>query len=610
MPNTPRMNWPYPAENQESWYEAFKTFVESMDASGFAAREDRQLILSGGNVVSWDGASSILQWTGTINLVSPITGFQVQIAPATVTVQDGQVVYAVLTRAPTRNVTVAAVIAGQVPNTDTAIVLCVRVGNRLYWRNGLLFDSGESVTNLGAKQGGGGGSPLQVDDEGAPLVANCNLMDFVGAGVNVVVTAPNQVQVNVPGGATGVASGDLSGNYPSPTVDKIQGLEVFDSIAPVNGDALTWDGPNSRWDATTPGTTSDRRTAYYVVGNAPNGDTAVVCDYLDAGDGVQLVAALAAAGAGRDVYVRPGLYDLGAGVAASPFIVPAGVHMRGAGRGHTFLRTKSTDQGALLINALAAAEDLTVEVSLPTAPCVGQIAPVMLNDALAECHRVGIRFLGVYTVTEANYSILYGAFGLNVLAEDCKLIDCTVGQKTTPAPSFIAFGKLVPSSLRAVYVPNISGLLNILDVRGFISHGADIGIEFASKCRALDFTIYDAFQYGVRLAAPSGCSVANGEVNMVANGGTEVGVWFEAATDCDVDGIRVIASTGAPGTKAVEMTSSSRNIVRGVRASAGWGYGADLDAASGGNIVNANQLSLATTPVRDLGAGNDVAHNL
>lgn len=44
----------------------------------------------------------------------------------------------------------------------------------------------------------------------------------------------------------GSLSGDLSGTLPSPTVAKIQGTAVVNT-APANAQALTYDGPNSRW---------------------------------------------------------------------------------------------------------------------------------------------------------------------------------------------------------------------------------------------------------------------------------------------------------------------------------------------------------------------------
>ena len=46
--------------------------------------------------------------------------------------------------------------------------------------------------------------------------------------------------------------GDVTGTYGATLVSKIQGDDVYASIAPTDGQVLTWDNGNSRWDAATP----------------------------------------------------------------------------------------------------------------------------------------------------------------------------------------------------------------------------------------------------------------------------------------------------------------------------------------------------------------------
>lgn len=71
--------------------------------------------------------------------------------------------------------------------------------------------------------------------------------------VNAITVADSSPTVEVNGTvstATGAAGGDLSGNYPNPTVDGLQGRAVA-STAPSNGQALIWNNSLAQWEPTT-----------------------------------------------------------------------------------------------------------------------------------------------------------------------------------------------------------------------------------------------------------------------------------------------------------------------------------------------------------------------
>jgi len=153
MPDSPRMEWPIPTENQNPWYEAFVALVAAQDSSVYASREDRHIIMLGGGTVSWTVPT--LTWTAPINLAAPVTGFLWQVAAGAVTIEDGQVLYATLVRGPTSNVTVSVSVANTVPSSDQALVLAIRVGTSIYFRSGLTLASGSSSS--------GGVSPSAAD---------------------------------------------------------------------------------------------------------------------------------------------------------------------------------------------------------------------------------------------------------------------------------------------------------------------------------------------------------------------------------------------------------------------------------------------------------------
>lgn len=154
MPNSSRMKWPYPNEYVDPWFDAFEEMVAQMDSSAYAAREDRQLIMAKGGVFTFDSPSDTLDWNATLEILSPVSGFRMDLEADSVTILDGQVLYVDLTRSPTTNVTVTAATADQVPNTDTAYGIAIRRGDVIYFRHGIALTSGVSKNLFTGEDGG------------------------------------------------------------------------------------------------------------------------------------------------------------------------------------------------------------------------------------------------------------------------------------------------------------------------------------------------------------------------------------------------------------------------------------------------------------------------
>lgn len=158
MPQSPRMRWEYPGEEEDPWFDKFEAFVQGTDASSFAAREDRNLILTGGGTVSWDLATSTLSWSSAIEIISPSTGFLNRIPAGSVVIADGQVYRGHLARAPGANASMSDLgVASYAQDNDNSLIIAVRRGDNVYLRNGVMLAPGTSIEEIGASPGGGGG---------------------------------------------------------------------------------------------------------------------------------------------------------------------------------------------------------------------------------------------------------------------------------------------------------------------------------------------------------------------------------------------------------------------------------------------------------------------
>jgi hypothetical protein len=120
--------------------------VTALDASGYAAREDRNIIFDGGGLVSFTASSGLLAWSDPIVLISPISPYKMTIPTGSVNLLDGQFFYVNVTRAPTGGISLAALAVTQTPNTDDAFVIAVRDGSAVYFRNGAKIDDGSSAS--------------------------------------------------------------------------------------------------------------------------------------------------------------------------------------------------------------------------------------------------------------------------------------------------------------------------------------------------------------------------------------------------------------------------------------------------------------------------------
>lgn len=287
----------------------------------------------------------------------------------------------------------------------------------------------------------------------------------------------------------------------------------------------------------------DKRTAKIIVGNALNGDTLEVCDFLDPGDGTGIEAGLAAASSGSDVFIRAGVYDLqNHPTYAAPFAVSCNV--QGAG-GETIILSRSTgDQGVFSLALTSKLSNVTIHVQAPAGTMDGSTAVVSLAKA-AVANDVRVFFM-VMTDLQAMQMHLTEAFRFSssspIDLESGRCVGCTVDE----AP--------------LLSVQTTQGILV-----GFVDDGGGSVTRFGPQ-------VVNCFvrgsDIGVRFTDVNGGVVSN----FVAENYGLAGVHFENSSKTCVDGARlradVSASTTAVRGVLVEAKSAtvSHVSIRGVYA--------------------------------------------
>ena len=146
MPLSSRVKIPYPATNKDNWYSDFVAMINAIDLKLYGNREDRNIILMEGGVftLAVSGNECTLSWDGIIEILSSTTGFVWRVAAGSITLQNNQMMYVNLVRAPSDNTTLTIQKGDTIPHSDNDLVIGVFRTDRIYFRNGDVIFDGES----------------------------------------------------------------------------------------------------------------------------------------------------------------------------------------------------------------------------------------------------------------------------------------------------------------------------------------------------------------------------------------------------------------------------------------------------------------------------------
>ena len=142
-----------PSEDQDPWYEGIRATLSAIDASVFTTREDKNFVLFGGGVVSWNALSGALAWTLPLEAVAATTGFHWLIPDpvngGSIVLQDGEFFFVELTRAPQSTQSIATNVGSRINPSDNSLVIAQRIGDIVVFRNGRVIGDGQSIILFG-----------------------------------------------------------------------------------------------------------------------------------------------------------------------------------------------------------------------------------------------------------------------------------------------------------------------------------------------------------------------------------------------------------------------------------------------------------------------------
>lgn len=185
MANTSRIRIPYPNEFQDPFYDAFVAMMESLDSALYATREDRSSLIMGGGTVSFTvaGVNGALAWSQPLEILSPIAGFLLSVSAGAINLLDGDMLFIRVVRSPTLSQSIILVVARNIPNEQDAILIAIRRGNTVYFRDGRTISHGDSLPLFTVTPGGAPAGTFVRADGTQPLTADWTVGAFKVTGM-------------------------------------------------------------------------------------------------------------------------------------------------------------------------------------------------------------------------------------------------------------------------------------------------------------------------------------------------------------------------------------------------------------------------------------------
>lgn len=153
---TPRLSVGIPDEREEPYYQTARNRDLAWDGGIFANAENSQLMFASSAHLGWDAGTNTLFWAADVQVTSWTTPFKAVIpGPASVELQDGQVLFFLMPRLMKQNTEVQLYRANRVFLEGTRLYdlrwFAIRLGDTVYFQNGLSLKSGD----VGLVFGGG-----------------------------------------------------------------------------------------------------------------------------------------------------------------------------------------------------------------------------------------------------------------------------------------------------------------------------------------------------------------------------------------------------------------------------------------------------------------------